>query len=283
MAEKLLENLGEFEFWFPIDKANARVENGKRIVYGVASDETLDMDGEIVSSPAIKKSLNYLLKHGRIDYDHKSKLEPKYIIGEPLEAKFDNKNNFHIKTLLYKGLEIADQVWEQLKAGNNRLGWSVGGRVLAKAMQFDKSLNRRVSKITNALINHIALTPHPKNLNTFATVKPYKEWLKSMGDPTHNCCGMCEIVGSKSCAEMHKAISTSGGTALGTNPVIPQSLEKDVKRFKEYVRSKSFSTCPKKTASFLMSKGMDKETAYCVGDYVAKNKDRLTKLIKRRK
>jgi hypothetical protein len=255
--------LNEFEFFVPIEKAGIKEENGKRIIYGVASSENIDMQGEVVGCEAIRKSLKHLLSFGRIDYDHRSKISPKFIIGEPMEAKFDSKNNFHIKGLLYKGVEIADDCWKQLKAGNSRLGWSIGGRVIAKAMQFDKSLN------------HVALTPHPINTDTFATIKPYGEWLKSLGDPKNNCCGMCMLGGERIC---NKAISTAGNTALGTNPVIPQDLEKDVKILQFYIKSPKFSSDPKESMKYFLGKGVERSRIKDFAKYILKNKTKIGKI-----
>lgn len=276
------ENIESFEFWVPIEKGGVKEVNGERIIYGIASSEDIDMDNEIVSAGAIRKSLDYFLKHGRLDYDHKSKDDPKYIVGEPLAGRFDDKNNFHLKGKLYKGLEVADSVWQQLKAGNTRMGYSIGGRVLQKAVQFDRLTNKRTPKVTNALINHIAITPHPKNLSTWATVKPYGEWLKSLGSPKNNCCGMCEITG-KSCDEMHKAVTAAGNTAVGTNPVMPQDLESDLKVFKKYLTSDIFSFDPDAHKKYFLTKGVKDETAKALSRYITKNKTRISKITTRRK
>ena len=238
----------DFQFFLPIEKGSVQEKDGERFVYEVASTEDLDLDQEIVAASGLKKSMDYFLKHGRIDYDHKSKDEPRFIIGEPVEGSFDASNRMHIKGRLYKGLDVSDQVWKLLKAGTTRLGWSIGGKIIRKAMQFDKNLNKFMPKVVEALINHVAITPHPKNTSTFATANAYGSFMKSVATPGSRLGTIIDIGGVEYIlAEregFEKAIGTmSGGpaggtTSLGTNPVIPQDLESDVKVFQMYARSK---------------------------------------------
>jgi hypothetical protein len=281
----LNEQEGDFRFFVPI--AIEKGGDGKddvREVFGVASTEDLDLDQEVVSASGLKKSLDYFLRHGRIDYDHLSKAQPKYIIGEPLSAHFDEKNRFHLRGRLYKGQEIADQVWGLLKAGCTRLGWSVGGKVLKKALQFDKGLSKFVPRVTEALINHVAITPHPKNVNTFATASAYGAFMKSLATGTTlgtivNLGGRDFIIADRE--EFEKAVATTGGgpaggtTPLGTNPVIPQSLESDIKVFKRFIRSKDFSHDANASRRWFKSQGIKPEMADAFAAYIAKNHGRI--------
>ncbi len=282
----MLDN--EFKFFCPIEKGGVKEKNGERHVYGIASTEDLDLDQEIVSASGLKKSLDYFLKHGRIDYDHKSKDEPRYIVGEPVRAHFDGQSRFHVHAKLYKGLDIADQVWGLLKAGSTRLGWSIGGRVIKKAMQFDKSLNKMVPKVVEALINHIAITPHPKNVNTFATANAYGDFMKSLADPAQtfgtiiNLEGKEYVLAEKS--QFQKALSaggSAGGSGLGRSPIIPQSLESDVKVFVGYVSSKDFTTDPDATRAWFKSNGISAERADALAAYLVKNAGRVNKIRNR--
>lgn len=275
----------QFQVFIPFEKGSAQEKDGERFVYGVASTEDLDLDQEVVAASGLKKSLAYFLKHGRIDYDHKSKDEPRFIIGEPVEARFDAQSRMHLKGRLYKGLDVSEQVWGLLKAGSTRLGWSIGGKVIKKAMQFDKSLNKFVPKVVEALINHVAITPHPKNVNTFATASAYGDFMKSLatGDKT---VGTILDIGGKEfiLAEkdaFEKAIGTmSGGpaggtTALGTSPVIPQSLESDVKVFRSYVRSKHFNADADASRAWFKSQGLSAERSDALADYIHRNAHRI--------
>lgn len=270
-----------FQVFIPFEKGSAQEKDGERFVYGVASTEDLDLDQEVVAASGLKKSLDYFLKHGRIDYDHKSKEEPRFIVGEPVEARFDEKNRMHLKGRLYKGLDVSEQVWGLLKAGSTRLGWSIGGKVIKKAMQFDKSLNKFVPKVVEALINHVAITPHPKNVNTFATASAYGDFMKSLatGDKTFGTIvdigGKEFILAEKDAFEKAISAGVAGGTPLGTNPVIPQSLESDVKVFSAYVRSKHFNSDADASRKWFKSQGLDDERSEALSDYISRNADRI--------
>jgi len=277
--------LDTFGFWVPIEKGGVKEsENGERLIYGVASTEDLDLDNEIVSASGLRKSLDYFLKHGRIDYDHKSKDEPKYIIGEPIEGRFDHDNRMHLKGKLYKGLEIADQCWALMKAGTTRMGWSIGGKIVKKAMQFDKSLQRFVPRVVEAIINHVALTPHPKNLSTFATANAYGSFMKSLASGESlgqvvNLGGKDFIIASRE--DFEKAISTGSGgpaggtTAVGSNPVIPQHLESDVRVFRKFVSSKHFTGDANAAKQWFKSQGLSDDRADALAAYIGKNHKRI--------
>lgn len=272
----------EFRFWVPIEKGGAVEKDGERYVYGVASTEDLDIDEEVVSASGLKKSLEYFLRHGRLDWDHKSKQEPKYIIGEPVDAKFDERNRMHIKGKLYKGMEIAEQAWQQLKSGNNRLGWSVGGKVLKKGMTFHKSVNKFVPCVTDVLVNHIALTPHPVNTKTYATPQPYGEFMKSLASPKNSIGtvislnGVDYVIATRESLE--KAMTAAGSSEIHTNPVVTQSLDSDIKVFKDYVRSEHYSGDPDASRQWFKSQGISDERAMAFAEYIAKNHDRIRSL-----
>ena len=277
-----------FQFFLPIEKGSVQEKDGERFVYGVASTEDLDLDQEIVSASGLKKSMDYFLKHGRIDYDHKSKDEPRFIIGEPVEGEFDEKNRMHIKARLYKGLDVSEQVWSLLKAGTTRLGWSIGGKITKKAMQFDKSLNRFVPKVVEAIINHIAITPHPKNVHTYATANAYGSFMKSLASPGASLGTIIELGGKEYVLaereHFEKAISAGGGDVGGApslNPVIPQDLEGDVKIFQSYVGSEHFTKDANASRQWFKSQGLDDHKADALASYCAKHHERILKIRSR--
>jgi hypothetical protein len=161
----------------------------------------------------------------------------------------------------------------------------VGGKVLKKAMQFDKSLNKFVPRVVEALINHVALTPHPKNLQTYATATAYGDFMKSLADPKQSFGQVIDVAGKQfilaEADALQKAISTGGGAAggttpLGTNPIIPQSLEHDVKTVVRYIRSSQFSTDANATRRWFKSQGIDQERADAFAAYIAKNAGRIS-------
>lgn len=282
----------DFRFWVPIEKGGVKEEGGHRYVYGVASTEDLDFDEEVVDATGIKKSLDYFLKSGRIDYDHRSKEEPKFIIGHPVEGTFDAQRRFHIKGELYKGkgMEIAEQVWDQLRGGNQRLGWSIGGKVLKRAMCFNKSAGKMVPRVVEALINHAAITPHPKNSNTFATTKAYGDFLKSLANPSSTV-GTIMNVGGKEYVfvereELEKAIAAGGGAGGAlpghVNPIVPQDLESDVKVFRSYIKTEHYNGDANAVKQWFKSQGLADDRAEALAAYLAKHSKKVAAIQTRR-
>lgn len=275
----------DFRFWVPIEKSGVKETSGKRYVYGVASSEAVDLDAEIVGKEAIQKSLDYFLRHGRIDYDHKSKIDPKFIIGEPVAASFDGKNQFHIKGLLYKGVEVADNLWKQFRAGNTRMGWSIGGKIINRTLQFNKSLRKMVPRVTEAIINHVAITPHPKNTGTWATITPYGEFVKSLATAADPSIGRVINLGGKDFIiaereELAKAIAAGydAAYATGGGALRAQDLEGHVKVFKDFITSKNFSKDPDAVRHFFTEKGIGDDLAKAFSRYIGENYQRIKDL-----
>lgn len=147
----------------------------KWIVKGIASCEAQDLDGEEV----VQKGLDCqpLLKSGYINWDHRDREGPAYLIGHPLEFKLVNARDFSsqlgksvdglalwVKGELYKNKPVAQSVWEHLQAtaGSPRqLGWSVQGRVLER-----DRVNK--SRIVKSAVHHLAITHQPIQQLTFA-------------------------------------------------------------------------------------------------------------------
>lgn len=162
-----------FNFFIPmggnhIEKA-AKQTGGKRydnmIVEGIASDSTKDTDEETLMPSGYVT--DRFLQYGFINYDHRSKDNPKYFIGEPTIAKVQN-NEFFVKGKLYKDNAVARDLWDTMimlkKSDSKRkVGWSIEGKALERDLQNPK-------KITKALITGVALTLNPKNTNSYADI-----------------------------------------------------------------------------------------------------------------
>lgn len=168
----------------PLEKAkDADAEHW--IVQGIASCEVQDQDGEEIIQKGI--DCDPLMKSGYINWDHKDKDGPAYLIGFPVEFRLVNANNYAkqlgksvdglalwVKGELYKSKKKAREVWEHIAAteGTSRqLGWSVQGRVM------DRDRTRK-SRITKSAIHHLAITHQPIQALTFA------EMAKSFAMPT---------------------------------------------------------------------------------------------------
>jgi len=133
---------------------------------GVASDGSKDSDEEEIDPNGLV--FDRFLSEGLINYEHLSKSGgPRYFIGEPVEAKVQN-GKFFIKAKLWKGNDIAENLWDTLlimKANNSKrkLGWSIEGKTLER-----NALNNK--KINKAMLTHCAVTFMPKNYNTYADI-----------------------------------------------------------------------------------------------------------------
>jgi hypothetical protein len=137
----------------------------KMIIQGVASDNSEDTDSETLEPKGFV--LSRFLKMGFINWDHRSKDDPRFFIGEPIDAKVVN-NKFLVKAKLYKENPIARNLWDSmimLKAANStrRAGFSIEGKALERDLQNPK-------RITKALITGLAATMNPKNGNSFADI-----------------------------------------------------------------------------------------------------------------
>lgn len=149
-------------------------EDGKWIVYLQASNELTDQDGEIVEMAALKKAADYYLEHGVLSWDHKHKMtyDPGFIIGEPLEVRFSDKNETFVKGFLYKSNDIAQKVWKNILSGATKIGASIGGGILEKAD----------NRIRQVIWDETALTHKPVNDKTLGNVSivPFSVFAKAL-------------------------------------------------------------------------------------------------------
>lgn len=167
----------KFNFWVPLeDQGNylekaAKAEKGsdKRysnmILEGMASNNTKDSEGEVLEPSGY--DLTRFLSSGFINFEHKAKNDPKFLIGEPIDAKIKGEE-FHVKGRLYKDSEVARNLWDTLimmksSGATRKLGWSIEGRALSRD-SFDPK------RITKALITGVALTFNPVNTNSYAEI-----------------------------------------------------------------------------------------------------------------
>lgn len=97
-----------------------KVDADQRLVYGYASTEALDSQGEVVKVDAIKDALDDYMKFANIREMHQPSA-----VGIAEFAKADDKG-------LYLCAKVVDDgAWDKVKAGVYK-GFSIGGRALAK-------------------------------------------------------------------------------------------------------------------------------------------------------
>lgn len=158
-----------FSCWIPVHaliikgdgaKADGSDSTGKRWIQGIASTESLDLQGEVVEQHGIDTS--YFLKYGYFNNDHKPGFENK--VGQPTECKVTQKGLW-VKGYLFQNHKTADSIWELLNSLNSsgasrKVGFSIQGKVL----------RRRGNRIAKCWIQDIAVTPCPVNPTTWAEI-----------------------------------------------------------------------------------------------------------------
>lgn len=157
-----------FRFFVPatICKAGDGNDDGELILEGIASTDSEDRQGEILLPEGFEFST--LQNFGFVNWHHQADKNPAAIIGEPIECKLTDTNEFFIKAMLYPESEMAQNAYKLAGVLNNnsktrRLGWSIEG----KALKRDPGNKKRILK---ARITGVALTYMPINADTFATV-----------------------------------------------------------------------------------------------------------------
>jgi len=170
VMDDILETQDDFNFWTPvkIEKGESRVnKEGKEeeamYISGVASTSDRDLDGDILLPNGF--DLSYFLKNGFINWQHGT--GPSHYIGEPISGKVAN-NKFFVKAKLWSFSDLAKGVYGLMnnlkKSGANRkVGWSIEGKVIER-----DPINKKLVK--KAIITNVALTPMPKNRQTFADI-----------------------------------------------------------------------------------------------------------------
>lgn len=153
---------------FSICKAVGEEDSNGNYTFQVeASNESVDLQDQIVLQSALMKSKDNFLKYGVISYDHLHRKKDEngqvisdasMIIGEPTQVWTEGKKTF-VKGILYKTNDMAREVIKLLKAGSTRIRASVGG--LFPKIQRDPLTG--IEKITSVLWNDLALTPCPVN------------------------------------------------------------------------------------------------------------------------
>jgi|WetSurMetagenome_2_1015567.scaffolds.fasta_scaffold67743_2 hypothetical protein len=145
--------------------------NGNYIIKAEASNENVDVDGQIVLQNALVKSKDYFMKNGIISWDHLHKQKdangnivtnPEFIIGEPLGIETEGDKTF-VKAILYKGNKIVEDIVDKLRQGAKIIKTSVGGRKPVVQKSYDKNTGKNLEKIVDVNWDELALTYKPCN------------------------------------------------------------------------------------------------------------------------
>ena len=218
-------------------KATPKIEGGERYIYIEASNEAVDQQGEVVMAKALSDSSDYFLKYGNLDIDHLSMIGPKlgipnanlYEIGRPVEVKSTGGKTFvkgHIASGEGPAAEQANAFWSGLVDVQPPQRWypSVGGSVMAKAVEFDPKTQKKRVVITQTRWSNIGFSRTPVNSNvpTVSTM-PFGALLKSWG------AGGIDIAKALTAGYGTDSASLSGGGALRT-----QSLHGSIVSYQQF-------------------------------------------------
>ena len=95
----------------------SKTDEDQRMVYGYASTEALDSQGEVVKKDALKDALDDYMKYANIREMHQPSA-----VGKTKNAQIDSKG-------LYVAVKVVDDsAWNKVKEGVYN-GFSIGGRV----------------------------------------------------------------------------------------------------------------------------------------------------------
>src|SRR5579863_3504341 len=128
------------KLYFPF----AKIDQAQRMVYGYASTEAVDSQGEVVRKEALAAALPDYLRFANIREMHQPSA-----VGVAKEAEIDEKG-------LYLGAKIVDaDAWQKVVEGVYK-GFSIGGRVTAR-----DPADRRL--ITSLRLTEISVVDRPAN------------------------------------------------------------------------------------------------------------------------
>lgn len=213
-------------------KATPSEDGGDRIIYCEASNETSDLQGEVVLQKALAESMEYMLARGNFDIDHITMIGAKagipdyilYEIGRPQEINFRDGRTF-VKGVIYRGegkaAERANYFWSSLTEISPPAQWfpSVGGSVLERDVNIDPLTKARKVAVSKVRWSNIGYSKQPIN-QTVAAVQtvPMDVFAKSMAASDQ-----LDLGKALTASAATDATALTGGGALGQ-----QSLDRKI-------------------------------------------------------
>jgi hypothetical protein len=220
-------------------KATPASEGDERFIYLEASNETRDLQGEVLLAKALDESADHFLRFGNLDLEHFTILgrpNPRtgykgldnyedYEIGRPIDVRVDGLATF-VKARIASGTgpyaTKANRFWSSITELNPPKRWfpSVGGAVLAKSVQIDADTGDRYPVINKVRWSNIGMSLNPVNqgLASCSTV-PFGILAKCWGD--HG-------------IDMRKSLEAGYGsdsaTLTGGSAIRTESLDRSTKR-----------------------------------------------------
>ena len=155
MAKELNE-INDFGMYCDFQK----MDEEQRMVYGYATNDVIDSQGEITELDATSRAIEDYSKWRNIREMH----QPKVAGTAPvLEMR---------KKGLWIGAHIDDDsAWKKCKSGAYK-GFSIGGKKLKVVQEFNQSLNKTINRIKDYMLTEISLVDRPANPTaTFSFIK----------------------------------------------------------------------------------------------------------------
>lgn len=202
-------------------KAIPKTDGRNRYIFMEASNESVDIQQEIILCSALKASADYFLKFGNLDIDHYTMIGPQmgianselYEVGRPVDVSFRNNKTF-VKAQLFDGnskvAEKANHMWESMTAVNPPVNWfpSVGGAILQKEAKLNPDTGDVVNVATAVRWSNIGMSRTPVNPNLpTAQASPIAVFCKSLGAYAYTAKSLTAGYGSD-------MANLSGGSAL---------------------------------------------------------------------
>jgi len=153
---KSINEINDFGMYCDFQK----MDEEKRMVYGYATNDVVDSQGEITELEATAKAVEGYSKWRNIRVMHK----PEPVGTAPvIEMR---------KAGLWIGAEIVDDdAWNKVKKGVYK-GFSIGGRKIKVAQEFSETLKKNITRIKEYLLTEISLVDRPANPSaTFSFIK----------------------------------------------------------------------------------------------------------------
>lgn len=155
--------------WLPAQTLKKSASSSGMFISGMATlDDTIDLDQQLLQSTGVIDSLAYLEKFGKINWNHGG--DPEDLLGEITKAEIRKalgKSGLYIEAKLNPKNPKAVRAFQLMKGGA-RFGFSVQGVTLKLRKATHNGFP--VETIDEAFVSQVALTPEPKNYNTFAQI-----------------------------------------------------------------------------------------------------------------
>jgi phage head maturation protease len=169
-----------------------KIDEAQRMVFGYASTEALDSQGEIVKREALEAALPDYMRFANIREMHQPSA-----VGVATEAELDGRG-------LYLGAKIVDPVaWEKVSSGVYK-GFSIGGTVVSRDHE-----NKHV--ITGVKLSEISLVDRPANPEAVFTM------YKAAGHKVGAASALAKVGARNSAADLGLIQDIHDAVALGAD------------------------------------------------------------------